>query len=57
MCRDAYLSGNQVRSCFFLIFQDESQYPCSQMASHLVPFGTTILLLVAIICEIAYVML
>uniref|UniRef100_A0A0R3S0Q7 VWFA domain-containing protein n=1 Tax=Elaeophora elaphi TaxID=1147741 RepID=A0A0R3S0Q7_9BILA len=38
--------------------EDESQYPCSQMASHLIPFGgSRIPLLVAIICGIAYVVL
>ncbi|EJW88966.1 hypothetical protein WUBG_00125 [Wuchereria bancrofti] len=34
--------------------EDESQYPCSQTASRLVPFDTKIPLLVAIICRLAF---
>uniref|UniRef100_A0A8R1TU06 VWFA domain-containing protein n=1 Tax=Onchocerca volvulus TaxID=6282 RepID=A0A8R1TU06_ONCVO len=37
--------------------EDESHYPCSQTASHLVSFGTRIPLLVAVICGTAYVIL
>ncbi|VDK83237.1 unnamed protein product [Litomosoides sigmodontis] len=37
--------------------EDESHYPCSQVASRLVPFGTRIPLLITFICGIAYIVL
>ncbi|KAL3981985.1 Cache domain family protein [Acanthocheilonema viteae] len=56
-CRHVHAKQRKSPSKCIHSDEDESQYPCSQMASRLVPFGTRIPLLVTIICGIAYFML
>ncbi|EJD73910.1 cache domain-containing protein [Loa loa] len=53
-CRHVYAKQRKSPSKCVHSDEDESQYPCSQKASRLVPFGARITLLVAVICRITY---